>query len=350
MITIDAERLFKGVNELLAGESELPPDQDWYPLRGHLDLSLGEAWNSEWWQFLMRGEFRYFRALWLAASSYDKGDEVYDAATQKYFQCLRDAVTGAGFSPTDSAGDERSAYWAECKTSYAGSNWSSASVSYAVGDIVYYPVDDLFYQCHTANTSSGTLTPDATAGNERWGALTPFERYVDFLQPGKTAIGDVFDVKDSNPRVNKLWNSLAKETLEDRVYVAANVKRAWIDFRLRRPKLTGDFFDDTAIYAAGAQVYFTPAGGVGNFYDCLDTTAAGESPETDADLWALVELPQAFEGHLIWSAYAKLLSADEKPQERATALGMAEGYLGLETDRKYRQAGETPAVSMRTYP
>jgi hypothetical protein len=352
MITVSAERIFKGVNELLAGESELPPTADWVPIRGHIDLSIGEAWNSEWWQFLMRGEYRYFRLLWSAASSYDKGDEVYDAATQQYFQCLRDAVTGAGQSPTDSAGDERSDYWALCKPSYAGSNWSSASVAYAVGDIIYYPVDDLYYQCHTANTSSTTLTPDAAGGDERWGALAPFVRYVEFAQAGKTLIGDVMDVKDSNPRVTRRWKSIDKETLEDRVYVLDNVKRVWLDFRLRRPQLTGNFYDETEAYAVGAQVYFTPstAGAVGNFYDCVATASAGDTPETDADKWDLVELPQAFEGFLIWSAYSKLLTSEDEPEERQRAISMAEGYLLLETDRKYRQAGETPNVPMRTYP
>ncbi len=349
MITIDAERLFTGVNELLTGESELPPLLDWYPLRGHIDLALGQAWNSEWWQFLMRGEYRYFRDLWLAASTYNKGDEVYDAATQQYFQCLRDTVTGAGQSPTDSNGDERSAYWALSKTTYAGSNWASGTV-YAVGDIIYYPVDDLYYQCHTAHTASGTLVPDATGGNERWGYLTPFARYVDFSQTGKTRIGNVFDVKDANPRINKNWTSLDHETLEDRVYVSDNVRRCWVDFRLRRPKLTGDFHDNTAAYAVGDQVYYTPTGGVGNFYNCLATAAAGENPSTDPDKWELVEIPEAFEGAIINGAFAILMTADDQEGKQRTALAMAEGYLGLETDRKYRQSGETPGVPMRTYP
>ena len=349
MITVSAQRLFEGVNELLAGETELPPQADFGPVRGHLDLALGEAWQSEWWPFLMRGEYRYFRDLWAVGTTYNKGDEVYDAATQQYFQCLRDSVLGAGQSPTDSNGDERSDYWALCKTSYAGSNWVSGT-SYAVGDIIYYPVDDTYYQCHTAHTSSGTLVPDATGANERWGALEPFQRYVDFAQTGQTVIGDVFDVKDRDPRVNHLWNSLAKETLEDRVYVQENVKRVFVQFRERRPKLTGAEYDSASAYAVGAQVYFTTAAGVGNFYTCVATASAGDTPETDPDKWEVVELPEPFEGFLIWSAYAKLLTADGEDDRRRAALAMAEGYLVLETDRKYRQAGETPAVPMRTYP
>jgi hypothetical protein len=349
MITIDAERLFKGVNELHSGENALPATADWPAVRGHLDLALGEAWNSEWWQFLMRGEYRYFRALWLAASTYNKTNEVYDAATQQYFQCLRNSVTGSSQSPTDSNGDERSDYWALCKTSYSGANWSSG-VSYAVGDIRFYPVDGNHYQCHTAHTSSGTLTPDATGGNERWGVLTPFERYVDYLQAGQTEIGNVMDVKDANPRPSWQWDSLNKQTLNDRVYVLDNVTRVWLDFRLRRPKLTGTFFDTATTYTVNAQVYFTPTGGLGNFYKCVTATSAGESPSSAPAKWSVVEIPQAFEGFLIYSAYAKLLTADEQYEERARALALAEGYLMLESDRQYRQTGETPAIPMRSYP
>lgn len=349
MNSISAQRLFEGVNDLFTGESELPPDADFATWRGHLDLSLGEAWNSEWWQFLMKGEFRRFRALWLAGTTYNKTDEVYDAATQQYFQCLRNSVTGAGNSPTDSSGIARPAYWSLCKSNYTGSNWASG-VAYAVGDIKFYPVDDIYYQCHTAHTSSGTLTPDATGGNERWGVLTPFERYVDFLQPGKTEIGDVLAARSDNPRVTTDYDDYEHETLNDRCHLRDAVTRVWLDFRLRRPRLTGTFFDEADAYAAGDQVYFFSDSTAGNFYTCLATTTAGQSPDTHAALWSVVEIPEQFQPALIWSTYAKVLIADGRADESRSAMQMAEGYLALETDRKYRQAGDTPSIAMRSYP
>lgn len=349
MKTVDAERIFTGVNELWHGTSELQDSVDWPVVRGHIDLTLAEAWNSEWWQFLMAGEYRYFRDLWSATTTYNKTNEVYDSASQKYFQCLRNSVSGSGNSPTDSTGATRSAYWAESKTSYAGSNWSSSSVSYSVGDIVKYPVDDQYYQCHTAHTSSATLTPDATGSNERWGVLTAFRRYVDYSQTGKTEFGDVFDVKDGDPYVSTNWNSVEHETINDRVYVRDNIKRVWVDYRLVKPRLTGSAYSATATYAAGDQVYYVPSGGKGNFYTCLASTSAGENPTSTPAKWSIVQIPLAFEGALIWGAYAKCLTADGDAEERTAAMQMAEGYLSLETDRKYRQKGETPAVSMRTY-
>ncbi len=212
-----------------------------------------------------------------------------------------------------------------------------------MGDIIYYTVNDTFYQCHTAHTSSGTLVPSATGGNERWGALADFEKYVDFAQAGKTAIGDVLAARTGNPRVTTNYDDLEKETLQDRLYVRDAARRVWLDFRPRRPRLTGTFWDEAAAYAAGDQVYFYASGTPGNFYTCLATTTAGQSPATTAASWELVELPQAFEGYLIWAAYAKTLTPEGDADERNRALAMASGYLFTETDRKYRQAGETPA-------
>lgn len=349
MNTVSAERIFKGANELFSGQSELPPDIDFAPWRGHLDLSLGEVWNSEWWQFLMRGEWRYFRDLWLATSTYNKGDEVYDAASEKYFQCLRDSVTGSGNSPTDSAGDERSAYWAECKTSYTGDDWASGE-SYAVGDIVYYTVDDTYYQCHTAHTSSGTLKPDATGGNERWGALAYFERYVDFLQTGKTQIGDVLMATSADPRITTNYETYDGQTIQDRYYVRDAARRVFLTFRVRRPVLTGALYDEDSAYAVGDQVYFYSASIRGNFYTCTATASAGDTPATDTDKWTVVEIPEQFQGGLIWSVYAKALVADERADEARGAMQVAETYFGLETDRTYRQGGQTPSVPMRVYP
>jgi hypothetical protein len=347
--TIAAERLFKGVNELFTSESELPDDAAFPAWRGYLDAALAWAWNSEWWQFLMRGEWRYFRANWLAGSTYNKGDEVYDAATQQYFQCLRNSVTGSGNSPTDSAGDERSAYWALCRTSYAGANWLTGTV-YAVGDIRFYPVDNTFYQCHTAHTSSGTLVPTATGGDERWGALTPFARYVDFLQTGQTQIGDVLVARTGDPRVTTTYVDLNGQTLRDRYYIRDAVTRAFLDFRLRRPRLTGTFFDDATVYAAGVQVYYFSDTAEGNFYTCVTTTTAGETPESAAAKWAVVELPEQFQTALVWFAYSRVLVADDRKPEANDAQAQADFALSLETDRSYRQSGETPAVAMRCYP
>lgn len=353
MRTVSAQRLFEGVNELLSGNSELPADADFGAVRGHLDTALGEvwifeSWDERWWPFLMRTERRYFRANWLAGSTYNKTDEVFDAATQTYFQCLRDSVTGSGNSPTDSNGDERSAYWAECRTVYSGDNWASGT-AYAVGDIVYYTVDNNYYQCHTAHTSSGTLIPTATSTNERWGVLTPFERYVDKVTTGQTEIGDTYDVTNVDPRVDQRFTSLTWQELQDRVYVADDVAFCWITFRTARPRLSGAVFDETATYASGDQVYFSSTATDGNFYTATAATSAGEDPDDTPAKWTVVEIPEAFEQFLIWGALASVKEADDEKGAAQSARMHADGYLIQQANRFFPFRGVGSAVPPRVY-
>lgn len=346
---IDAEELLRAIKSFRDDENVLPDTNEFPVYRVWLDFALGAFWRSEWWSGLMLGEVRYFRLNWLAASTYNKRNEVYDAATQKYFQCLRNSVTGAGQSPT-TGGTEQSAYWAECRTAYSGADWSSSSVSYAVGTIVRYLNDNQYYQCHTAHTSSGTLTPDATAGNERWGLLTPFDRYIAFAQSGQTVIGDVFDVKSDNPKVNRRWRGVEWDMSENGVQVFDASTKVFVQFRRSRPRLKGNLFDATKTYAVGDQVYWdNGATIIGNFYDCIVATTAGQSPTSTAASWSKVEIPLFFQQHLAFACSAQAMQADDRDGAAGVMLGMADLAANLEADVPYRQQGLAPNQSPRTY-
>ncbi len=327
------------------GENTFPSDQEFARFRLALDISLNRAWRSEPWPTLMRTEKRYFRAPWLIGTAYAKLDEVYDAASQQYYQSLRDANTG---NAPATSGVENSAYWAVSKSNYSASNWATAT-AYAVGAKVFYPVSGFYYQCHTAHTSSGTLIPTASGGDERWGQLTEFDRYVALDQGGETEIGDVFDCKTANPKTHHTQSeSLTWDNSENGVQILEEAIFAWIQFRLKRPRLLGAVFDSTAAYAAGDQVYFSSTTTRGNFYDCIDDAAAGEDPDSDPDLWSIVSIPEQFATGLIYAAHAKCLTGDDKalvPQ----ALGLAEEELELEADVIYRQQSRTPSRGVLTY-
>lgn len=347
---VSAEELLRTIKCFRDDLNELPSANEFPVFRTWLDLALGTFWRSEWWPELMLGEWRYFRANWLAASTYNKTNEVYDAATQQYFQCLRDSVTGAGNSPTDSNGDERSAYWALCRASYSGPNWLTATV-YAVGDIIFYPVNNTFYQCHTAHTSSGTLIPTATGGNERWGVLTPFIRYVALDQSWETnEIGDCFDVKNDNPKVNPRWKSIPWDKTEQGINVTGTPTRVFVQFRRPRPRLKGNLFSATATYAVGEQVYWDNGETeVGEFYDCVTATSPGEDPTDTPAKWAQVEIPAFFQQHLSMWCASRALAADDREQGAAVLEAMAELAAGNETDVLYRQQAQSPSIPMRTY-
>jgi hypothetical protein len=351
MTTVDAEDILRAMKALLDGENALPTADQFPKFRIGLDLALGHCWRSEWWPDLMPPvEERYFRANWLAATTYNKTTEVYDSATQAYYQCLRNSVTGAGQSPTDSAGVERSAYWARCKATYAGTHWVTA-IAYAVGDIKFYPPTNRYYQCHTAHTSSATLVPDATGASERWGVLTSFKRTISKTQTGLTEIGDVFQVLDADPETNRnKAKEVAWDNHVDGIIVFPEVTRVWIQFRKPRPRLKGNYFSATLTYAAGQQVYFDNAGTqVGNFYDCVTTTTVGESPSSTAAKWSVVQIPDFFYGALVHRGVSKMLVADGQDDRAGVPAAFAEEDLGLETDVIYRQQSRTPALAVRPY-
>lgn len=348
--SLNFEDVLKRLNALAEGTADLPSAQDYPRFVGYLDQALHQVWYSEFWPDLMLVEERLLRDLYSAATAYAKGDEVYFPATQKYYQSLRDANTGND-PATGSPLAENSAYWAECQITYPGSTWAEG-VAYSVGDIQHYPPTDQYYQCHTNHTSSSTLTPDATGGDERWGLLTGFNRYIAWAQTGKTVMGDVADVKNADPRVTAGWRSIAGwSESADGVQIPEAVTRVWIQFRKRRPTLFGAAYDETQAYAAGAQVYYTPAApALGNLYDVITATTAGETPDSAAAKFSLVEIPQSFSNFLVWSAYARHLVTDGKQSAVRGAQAMADQYLDLEADRLYRQSGQTPTLPMRPYP
>ena len=68
------------------------------------------------------------------------------------------------------------------------------------------------------------------------------------------------------------------------------------------PRLSGSAYSATTAYTVGQQIYYSSTTLPGNFYDCAVTTTAGQSPDTTAASWTLVELPRMFEDYLKFEA------------------------------------------------
>lgn len=342
MLTIAYSHLLREVCALAGLAYDDLGTTDWAMLRSLADRRLAMAWEMERWPDLMRVEKRFFRAAWLAGTTYAAGDERYYTPAGKYFQSLRSSNTGNAPATGSDYGTENSAYWAECRTSYSASPWVTGT-DYAVGDQVLYGVTGEYYQCHTAHTSSGTLVPDATGGNERWGVLRRFDRYVAWEQSGLTALGRVFRVLSDNPRVTTRTQEYEFEESENGVQVVSPVMSAWLEYRIRRPSLTGDRWDEDAAYGVGAQVFFEDAG-VGRFYDCASVTTAGQSPSTHAAKWDEVEVPRLFGGYMARGVYSDWLAQNERAPEAARWNRLAEEVLMIEADAVLRPAGRTQRV------
>lgn len=303
------------------------------------DRRLQAAWEIHRWPELCPVEKRYFRPLWDSTTSYAATDERFDVASNKYFQSLQAA--NLNHAPT-TAGVENSAYWAACAAAYSANDWATLTV-YAVGNQVRNPATNEFYQCITAHTAGATF--DAT----KFGILTPFERYVAYVQTADTgtapaAIGEYVRATDKNPYVTTKLTELPFDLSPlgaHFVRVLTSLTFIWLEYRVRRPALSGDAWDSTTVYASGQQVYFVDSVGVGNFWTANATTAAAESPTTTPSKWDVVELPYIFRGYLIQAGYVDWLTADGQASKAMLNEPMAQGYLELEADKLQRQQQQT---------
>jgi hypothetical protein len=249
-----------------------------------------------------------FNGLWLATAS-GTTDLVY---TMGSAPGVGPYATGTVMiHPTGGDGLEVSSFWAGCASSYTGDNWVTGT-AYLVGRILYWPQTGRFYQVHTAHTSSQTLVPTNTT---YYGVLTVFDRYIGYTQGVSAgvswaAIGTVLGCWASNPRVYvKGQASTSADAIEwwlseNGVQVVTSTRKSvWLEYRVRTPNLKGVTWAAASTYTGGfSQVYYSDAATPGNFYDCVTTTAAGESPVTTPAKWSLVEIPRRFEQHLVYAA------------------------------------------------
>jgi len=354
MRTIDAHLLFQGAMGLLTGQggSSSVPTSRFAALRAYLDRGLQRLWEAEHWPDLVTVEQRAYRLAWdsgttYAASTSTAAVEVYFAPTDNYYQSLQGSNTNhAPATQSGSTWSENSQWWAESKSSYSGADWAASTV-YAAGAIVRRTsgtsADGRYYQCHTAHTSSSSFD------TSKFCVLTEFDRYVGYTQTGQTAIGEVFNITNANPRLTRALTEYRFWLSGNGVQVPQGPARVWIEFRRRRPLLTGDAWSSTATYTAGQQVYYTTSAGVGNFYDCATATSAGESPVTAAAKWTVVEIPYIFGQSLIWHAYADLLAADGQADKASVARNSADEYYAMEADKLYRQQRQTQPIRVVGY-
>lgn len=142
----------------------------------------------------------------------------------------------------------------------------------------------------------------------------------------------------------------------------------WCEYKLRKPELLGEEFDNYASYSYGAQVYFDlgasytdPVGphirlassnkpSSGNFWNCVEATSPGQTPLSHPNKWERVEIPFSFSPYLAKAAAADWLNSEMQIEASQVAEAMADRTLGNLIDniaRIQRQAGRINMI--RTY-
>jgi hypothetical protein len=203
MRTVSYNSVLRGAAGRASLELDAISREDEALFRDFISDRLRTAWEYDFWTDLTRVERRFFADVYDAAATYPAGAWVYHPADRSYYQALRET---AGNAPS-LAGVENSAFWAALKKSYSGSDWV-AGTTYAVGQIVRYPVDGLFYQCHTAHTSSHMLkAPGLWLENLDTGL---YHRVLASGDPAQLLVSDAGvpdpDVPaDGHPKLSGLW-------------------------------------------------------------------------------------------------------------------------------------------------
>jgi hypothetical protein len=159
-----------------------------------------------------------------------------------------------------------------------------------------------FISASSAHTSSGAID------TAKFGILTQFDPFVSRTQAGQTEIGEFLGMYLDDPRLHKRPRRVVYVTDGAGAHVVTAPRSIWnrcngdfnvpnevfVKFRIPCPEFRGEVFDVLATYVAGADaVYFegTTTDLEGDFWSCVTSTSAGESPATAAAKWERIEFP-----------------------------------------------------------
>lgn len=248
----------------LTGRVYPPTTEEASFFRTFIGSALRQAWEAFDWPEQTVTQQEFFAPTYSTTTAYVVGDVIYFPTEQKYYQCVNSAGS-TGHDPTTGGpnGTLNPSYWAEAADSYLGSSggdWSNTS-TYAIGDIVLYPVNQQYYQC-VAVPSVGTVPTNATF----WGLLNPFLRNVSQqTNPDGTArtneLGEIFAVYQKDPRVQFVQSRNVQYAFTPTgMLVLDSLPYVWIEARLLPPVYTADpstipyRFSEICSYRAAGQM------------------------------------------------------------------------------------------------
>jgi len=208
--------------------------------RTFISMSLRSAWECFDWPEQTVYQQEVFAPIYTYATTYNAGDVVYYQVEEKYYQWVN-ITPGAGQTPTINGpgGALNSIYWSEALPDYGNNdgNWNF-DTTYNIGQIVLYPVTQEHYQAY-ALPPVGT-PPTNTA---YWGILNKFLRNISqTTNPDGTtrsvAIGETFSVWPVDPRVTWRQEEVAYTFDDDGILVTNQVPYVWLEFRKTPPLLS----------------------------------------------------------------------------------------------------------------
>lgn len=239
--------------------------------RTFISMSLRSAWECFDWPEQTVYQQEFFAPNYSDAITYTQGTVVYYPVEQKYYQYV--GAPNSEVPPTNNGpnGTLNSQCWGLAQSSYSGSaNWN-ATTTYTVGTIVLYPVTQEYYQLF--NTAAAGTVPTNTS---YWGRLDKFLRNISQTTnvDGTTRaipIGETFSVWPIDPRVTWRQQEAPYTFTDDGILVTAELPFVWLEFRKTPPLLSS---------AAEATAYAFPY----RFCEICSLKAAGQMLRVDGKI------------------------------------------------------------------
>lgn len=209
---------------------------------------LKTYWEKAWWPELTPVELRYFRDAYNGATTYAIGDEVYYAATDRYYTAIAGST---GNLPTNAI------YWTATTELDAYISLDQTGLT-AIGEVEGVYIDD------------PRIYREAR-------------------------------------RLPYVLNQNGVQVLGVNV-----PKSVYLRFRQRAPELLGADYAAATAYGSGVTRYYTSAtaGYEGDFWTTTTATTAGDSPESQPTKWTRLEFPLFLRECTAHGAYADWLRLD----------------------------------------
>jgi len=175
-----------------------------------------------------------------------------------------------------------------------------------------------------------------------------------------TDAGEVLEVYSKNPKATTIGKSIGFVLHDDgtdsdtnsgrSVVVYTTTSPLFMEYRTVSPELKGDVYKSTTDYGVGDQAYYT---GTGCFYEMTTDASAGTHPANDAGVtngnWKKIAMPKIFEPYLIRGVFSDYLRSNGQLELASIEDRNAEGMLGIEADKLYRQQGQVRRTSVIGY-
>lgn len=203
-----------------------------------------------------------------------------------------------------------------------------ATVNYAVGDVVWYPTTELYYECTAAHSNT---VPTNTSYWEVTG--TPETLLVNYEQLGATKIGRIWGVFRNDPNISTSNEEYDYVQTEDGVAIpGCTAKTVWVVFTPPAPRWTAKEWEaDQAanyrrydvVYAESASTTFPDRG------ECY----VAEYDSSNNAVWVKQPFPSVISRFVVYAAGSDLLRYYGKKDQADDFESRAYQFLGDERDK-----------------